>query len=194
MLSDWTVTVSPSAASAVASAPVYQSRPVPHWRLRLCAPHCHGVPDFLTSQRRNTRPGRARTYPSSSGAISDRPFLNPFSLFPPHDTLESLLTRPSALFLEAILEAKLEIEICSSGPGIFALCREKVQPPACSQTVILRPSTSAPFAHQRPFIVVLSPVSAACSVRREAMMVTLGSPEAVASSILNSSPPQRLRS
>lgn len=44
-----------STSTSTSGTSSQQSRPVPNGRLRLCAPHCHGLPDFATSHTRQAK-------------------------------------------------------------------------------------------------------------------------------------------
>lgn len=69
-------------------------------------------------------------------------FPNPLQPFPPHDSLESLLTTFGALS-GSHFRGKLKLKSAAQGPGVFAPCRERYNPDL-SRTVSLRLSTSAP--------------------------------------------------
>lgn len=143
----------PAAASSQQPAgPAHQSRPVPYGRLRLCAPHCHGLPDFPTSHTRQAKLDLSVVFWGNL-----RPtFPNPFQPFPPHDTLESLLTTFGALS-GSHFRGKLKLKSAAQGPGVFALCRQRYSSDL-SPTVSLRlstppaPSPHSPSTHRRPHL------------------------------------------
>lgn len=71
-------------------------------------------------------------------------FPNPLQPFPPHDTLESLLTTFGAVS-GSHFRGKLKLKSAAQAPGVFAPCRERYNPDL-SPTVSLRLCASAPSA------------------------------------------------
>lgn len=130
-----------AASAASAAGPAHQPVPVPSLtEVSVCARPT--ATDFLTSQRR-TRARPSSTYPSVFWGNLRPTFPNPFQPFPPHDTLESLLTTFGALS-GSHFRGELKLKSAAQGPGVFALCRERYTSDL-SPTVSLRPSTLCPL-------------------------------------------------
>lgn len=173
----------PAAAAAAAAGPAgpaHHSRPVPYGRLRLCAPHCHGLPDFPTSHTRQAKLDLSVVFWGNL-----RPtFPNPSQPFPPHDTLESLLTTFGALS-GSHFRGKLKLKSAAQGPGVFALCRERYTSDL-SPTVSLRLSTPSAPSPQSPSI---RPSSSSSQHPRHALpAMNLACSDAVAASASTQAP------
>lgn len=102
---------STSASTSTSRRPAHQSRPVPYRRLRLCAPHCHGLPDFPTSHTRQAKLDLFRRLLGQSPtnlSQSLSAFSAPRHSRKPVDDLRRSFWKP--------FSRQIEIEICSAGP------------------------------------------------------------------------------